>query len=79
MAKRPDLKSQLGGQRAATTKSATVAETFRKGDEEPRVRTSLYLPASLAKRLKLQAVEEGVRANDIVVRALSEHLDVKTS
>ena len=76
MSKRPSLKDQLSAQRTTGThgQSASVADTFRKDDVEARVRTSLYLPESLAKKLKLQAVEEGIRANQIVVTALEKYL-----
>lgn len=77
MSKRPSLKDQLTAQRTANTsmKSAPVADTFRKETEsEPRVRTSMYLPESLAKDLKYRAVEEKVRANEIVIKALSAYL-----
>lgn len=76
MAKRPSLKDQLSVQRttSVTGQGATVADTFRKDETEPRVRTSMYLPESLAKQLKLRAVNEGVRANDLVVAALESYL-----
>lgn len=77
MSKRPTLKDQLAAQRTANApgQSSSVADTFRKDDGEVRVRTSMYLPESLAKKLKHRAVEEGVRANEIVVWALAAHLD----
>ena len=77
MAKRPSLKDQLNAQRAASVASqnSSIADTFRKDEAEPTRRTSMYLPESLAKRLKLQAVDEGVRANEIVVKALERYLD----
>lgn len=77
MSKRPTLKDQLAAQRTtnAPGQSSSVADTFRKDDGEVRVRTSMYLPESLAKQLKHRAVEEGVRANEIVVWALAAHLN----
>lgn len=75
MATRPSLKDQLSAQRSAGKSGASVADTFRKDEAEPTRRTSMYLPESLAKRLKIQAVDEGVRANEIVVKALEQYLD----
>lgn len=77
MAKRPSLKDQLSAQRtaSASSQSSSVADTFRKDEAEPRRRTSMYLPESLAKRLKVRALEDGVRANEVVVQALESYLD----
>lgn len=77
MATRPSLRDQLTAQRtaSASAQSSSIADTFRKDESEPRRRTSMYLPESLAKRLKIQAVDEGVRANEIVVKALEQYLD----
>lgn len=35
----------------------------------------MYLPESLAKQLKLRAIDEGCTANQIVVNALESYLD----
>lgn len=77
MAKRPSLKDQLNAQRAASVASqnSSIADTFRKDEGEPKHRTSMYLPESLAKRLKLRALDEGVRANEVVIKALERYLD----
>lgn len=77
MAKRPSLKDQLSAQRTASTavQNSSVADTFRKGEGEVKHRTSMYLTENLAKRLKLRALEEGVRGNDVVVKALEHYLD----
>lgn len=74
MATRPSLKDQLNAQRSAGTSGASIADTFRKDAAEPTRRTSMYLPESLARRLKLRAVDDGVRANEIVVKALEQYL-----
>lgn len=81
MTKRPSLKDQLSAQRTAgtTAPSSSVADTFRKDESEARFRTSMYLPESLARRLKLRALDEGVRSNEIVVKALEQHLDAADS
>lgn len=77
MPKRPSLKDQLSAQRTASAaaQNSSVADTFRKDEAEARFRTSMYLPESLARRLKLRALEEEVRSNDIVVKALEQYLD----
>lgn len=77
MAKRPSLKDQLSAQRTASvsSQSSSIADTFRKDEGEVKHRTSMYLPESLAKRLKLRALDEGVRANEVVVKALERYLD----
>lgn len=76
MTKRPSLKDQLSAQRSASAavQNASIADTFRKDEAEARVRTSMYLPEGLAKKLKYRAVEEEVRANELVVRALETYL-----
>lgn len=77
MAKRPSLRDQLNAQRtaSASAQSSSIADTFRKDESEIKHRTSMYLPESLAKRLKLRALDEGVRANEVVVKALERYLD----
>lgn len=77
MAKRLSLKDQLSAQRAASasSQSSSIADTFRKDEAEAKHRTSMYLPEGLAKRLKLRALEDGVRANEVVVKALERYLD----
>ena len=74
---KPSLKEKLNNQRAANATSSTpVGETFRQDREgEPRVRTSMYLPESLARQLKIAAAVQGVRANDLVISALTSYLD----
>jgi len=74
---KPSLKDKLNSQRAANAASSTpVGETFRTDREgEPRVRTSMYLPESLARQLKITAAQRGVRANDLVIDALKGYLE----
>ena len=59
MATRPSLKDQLSAQRSAGKSGASVADTFRKDEAEPTRRTSMYLPESLAKRLKIRPLTRG--------------------
>ena len=77
MGKRPSLKDQLNAQRvaSASSQSSSIADTFRKDEVELIHRTSMYLPESLARRLKVRALDDGVRANEVVVKALEEYLD----
>lgn len=78
MTKRPSLKDQLSAQRvaSASSQSSSIADTFRKDEAaEPTHRTSMYLPESLAKQLKLRAIDEGCSANRVVVNALEQYLN----
>ena len=61
---KPSLKDQLNAQRTAnaSTQNTPVQSTFRQDEgAEPRVRTSMYLPESLARELRVRAANEGIR------------------
>lgn len=79
---KPSLKDQLNAQRTAnaSTQNTPVQSTFRQEEgAEPRVRTSMYLPESLARELRVRAANEGIRANTIVVEALTSYLHSATA
>ena len=79
---KPSIKDQLNAQRTAnaSTQNTPVQSTFRQDEgAEPRVRTSMYLPESLARELRVRAANEGIRANTIVVDALASYLHGTTA
>lgn len=42
------------------------------------MRTSVDIPDELMKKAKIKAVEEGISLKDLIIRALSKELDLKS-
>lgn len=70
--------ADLSGKLAKSTRTATpkkkVSDTFTTATEKP-TRTTVYLPAGLAKRLKHAAVEEERSVSAILASLAEEWLD----
>lgn len=69
-----DLSGKLAKSARTATPKKKVSETFTTAAEKP-TRTTVYLPAGLAKRLKHAAVEEERSVSAILASLAEEWLD----
>ena len=60
--------------RARTDKAPNMGAAYRRPDE-PQKKTTVYLPATLHKRLQLARINTDQPMNSIIIDAVRRHLD----
>lgn len=61
--------------RARTDKAPNMDAAYRRGEDEPQKKTTVYMPVTLHKRLQLARINTDQPMNSIIIEAVRRHLD----